>query len=69
MNSKLEDGWLDMKFGKSREWERHWVVYDNDVIMYSKVQHSRDSIRVPMNKVKSLRADVSIIVCIYFLFF
>jgi hypothetical protein len=59
MNSKLEDGWLGMKLGKSRTWERYWVVYDNDIIMYSKVQHSHEPNTIAMNKVRTLRADVS----------
>jgi hypothetical protein len=64
MSSSREEGWLETKIGRAEKWERKWVVFDDGVLYYSTEKDAdRDDddmvTRVPMDRVISLRTDVS----------
>lgn len=64
MSSSREEGWLETKIGRAELWERMWVVFDDGVLYYSADRNADRDIddnvtRVPMDRVISLRTDVS----------
>ena len=64
MSSSREEGWLETKIGRAEHWERMWFVFDDGVLFYSSYREAdRDDseavTRVPMDRVISLRTDVS----------
>lgn len=64
MSSSREEGWLETKIGRAEHWERMWFVFDDGVLFYSSYRDAdRDDseavTRVPMDRVISLRTDVS----------
>ena len=64
MSSSREEGWLETKIGRAELWERMWVVFDDGVLYYSADRDADRDIddnvaKVPMDRVISLRTDVS----------
>ena len=63
LNSNRESGWVDVKIGNSA-WERVLMVLENGIIKYSNTTPTVYYYTVPIDRVISLRADVSSTVCI-----
>lgn len=60
------DGWIEVKIGASSHsnvWQNRWFIFDDGVLKYSKDPKSAENeyVKIPMNSVITLKADVSYI--------